>query len=717
MANGVLAQLKVLLGMDISQMKSGLNEAEVRTQQSSKKIEKNFHTLGSSFSRLLGPLSSTGRQVSVAIDAIGASASEAQKSMTAFGTAAAVAGSVATAGFLALAGVTFKLFEQIDQQADLAKGIGLTTSEYVQLTSALKLYGVQQEQVTPGLAQFFKIVSGLMRSKAGAQAIKDLGNGLSLAKLQMMGTHDQLLAIADAFSKFPDGPKKSAIASQLFTATLGAKMIPLLDQGAAGVEKLESKYKSLGDQSEKLAAETKNLSIQFSAAWSALEVGALKASGALGVPTMLLAIAHPLATAKTLILDFGHVFAEVLGGITGGIETFVKATDSAFARFHLPQIPTGELDKARRYFGALSSGFEGEAIKAAGPLFGSGETPSKGGGNLGGNLGGGQTNKAATFLASLKREIAEFGKGDVAKGIDKLKELGATQKQLAEGKGLLGQLDFLKREEDFTKGFEKAQTSFAKAIEKLKVPQATQDGWNRLGDTLNGIVDSLRQAGGEALGLKGNTFAGQLQAQASAAAGIGAGPIGGVVPMFHPGRGRTGDPTGKGQYSPLGSMIVDFDKLNVSARDFGKTLSSSFTRMIETGQGFHQMMGDLLRDMEAFALKQTLFKLIGGLSSKGGFLGVVGNFFGGLSAPGRAAGGQVSAGQLYRVGERGPEYFVPKVSGQIVPHAAGSTKHSTLIYSPNWYINTPNADSFRKSQSQVTGEAYRQMAATHARNG
>ncbi|MBD3734403.1 MAG: tail tape measure protein, partial [Sphingopyxis sp.] len=42
--------------------------------------------------------------------------------------------------------------------------------------------------------------------------------------------------------------------------------------------------------------------------------------------------------------------------------------------------------------------------------------------------------------------------------------------------------------------------------------------------------------------------------------------------------------------------------------------------------------------------------------------GIASSVFG---APGRATGGPVSAGRAYRVGERGPEYFVPTSSGRI----------------------------------------------------
>ena len=38
------------------------------------------------------------------------------------------------------------------------------------------------------------------------------------------------------------------------------------------------------------------------------------------------------------------------------------------------------------------------------------------------------------------------------------------------------------------------------------------------------------------------------------------------------------------------------------------------------------------------------------------------------SPPGRAAGGPVDAGKLYKVGERGEEYFKPNIAGEIVPH-------------------------------------------------
>jgi len=69
--------------------------------------------------------------------------------------------------------------------------------------------------------------------------------------------------------------------------------------------------------------------------------------------------------------------------------------------------------------------------------------------------------------------------------------------------------------------------------------------------------------------------------------------------------------------------------------------------------------------------------LVGGLlgALAGGTMGYFGGSYLGKKAdqaeqqpPGRAVGGPVDAGKLYKVGERGEEYFKPNIAGEIVPH-------------------------------------------------
>jgi len=98
----------------------------------------------------------------------------------------------------------------------------------------------------------------------------------------------------------------------------------------------------------------------------------------------------------------------------------------------------------------------------------------------------------------------------------------------------------------------------------------------------------------------------------------------------------------------------------------------------------------------------------GGGGGIGGIVSGIGSAIGGFFGGGKAVGGEVSAGRPILVGERGPEIFRPQTAGTIIPNGGGK---SVVI---NMHISTPNADSFRKSQSQLIAEA---TAAANAANG
>ncbi len=68
-----------------------------------------------------------------------------------------------------------------------------------------------------------------------------------------------------------------------------------------------------------------------------------------------------------------------------------------------------------------------------------------------------------------------------------------------------------------------------------------------------------------------------------------------------------------------------------------------------------------LADITQQALRLDLSALFGGRGG-GGFGGLIGSLFG---LPGRAAGGPVTGGRAYMVGERGPELFVPTAAGRV----------------------------------------------------
>jgi hypothetical protein len=83
--------------------------------------------------------------------------------------------------------------------------------------------------------------------------------------------------------------------------------------------------------------------------------------------------------------------------------------------------------------------------------------------------------------------------------------------------------------------------------------------------------------------------------------------------------------------------------------------------------------------------------LIGGFRTVINLAGKVGNFFSGLNpfGGGKAAGGPVSMGKTYLVGEKGPELFSPNGSGTIIPNnkLGGSSSGNTINISVSGAID------------------------------
>jgi tape measure domain-containing protein len=122
-----------------------------------------------------------------------------------------------------------------------------------------------------------------------------------------------------------------------------------------------------------------------------------------------------------------------------------------------------------------------------------------------------------------------------------------------------------------------------------------------------------------------------------------------------------------------------------AARDLGFAFSSAFEDAIVRGERLSQILKGLLQDITRIIARRTITEPLGNAVSSGlSGLGVgnwltdIGNALGGLF---RAEGGPVAAGQPYIVGERGPEWFVPRQTGTVLPNgtAPGATTINTSI--------------------------------------
>jgi len=120
------------------------------------------------------------------------------------------------------------------------------------------------------------------------------------------------------------------------------------------------------------------------------------------------------------------------------------------------------------------------------------------------------------------------------------------------------------------------------------------------------------------------------------------------------------------------------------ARDVGSAFESSFEKAIINGEKLSDVLKGLGKDILALTIRNTitgpLAQAIGGAA--GGFdfsklITTVGSWFGGAFA----GGGDPPMGKVSLVGENGPELFVPKTAGTIVPnHAMGRTGGDTNVF-------------------------------------
>ena len=109
----------------------------------------------------------------------------------------------------------------------------------------------------------------------------------------------------------------------------------------------------------------------------------------------------------------------------------------------------------------------------------------------------------------------------------------------------------------------------------------------------------------------------------------------------------------------------------------GEAVASAFERAILEGEELSDVFKGLAQDLAKMIFQKMVFDQIAGAVSGG-----LGSIFSG----GKALGGAVHAGSAYRVGESGPEVFVPRVPGSIVPRSkmggGGVTINSTVNAAP-----------------------------------
>lgn len=160
--------------------------------------------------------------------------------------------------------------------------------------------------------------------------------------------------------------------------------------------------------------------------------------------------------------------------------------------------------------------------------------------------------------------------------------------------------------------------------------------------------------------------------------------------------------------------------------DIGEGAFASFLTDVMSGtksisQAFKDMVRSITSELNKIAAKELASKLFGtggGSSGSGGFASIIGSVIGLFSGGGgsgyaddlptrggRAIGGPVSPFQEVWVGEHGPEKLrMGSQGGTVIPNPVAMGGNSGPVYVT---INTPDANSFRASEAQITSQMSR----------
>ena len=172
-------------------------------------------------------------------------------------------GLMAGAGLLAMGAVTGIVafgveavhhFEESGQAAyEMSEKFGLSKTAASAYLSVGAQLGLSGEQIGKGFQFLSKNVSAMQLtldaggkiSASTGQAYKELGINVLDSGGKVKSADELMMESADAFKKMEDGPVKASLAMKLFGKS-GTDLLPVLNQGSAGIRKLMEDGKASG---------------------------------------------------------------------------------------------------------------------------------------------------------------------------------------------------------------------------------------------------------------------------------------------------------------------------------------------------------------------------------------------------------------------------------------------------------------------------------------
>ncbi len=588
-----------------------------------------------------------------------------------------------------------------DRVGKLSKITGIAVETLSSYELAAKLANVSLDDLATGMS---KLAKNAFEASKGSKAQVDAFAALGISVTDASGklkTIDALLGdVADAFQATNDGTAKTALAQELLGKS-GAALIPLLDDGRAGLKAVRKEAEELGlvfDDKTAKAAEAFNdnlTRLQAAADGFARELGNQLLPQLIEFEKQAIVLAKNgdlKEWAQNAAIGFAR-FAETVYLTIKVLNQFIEAVHTTLLGYKL----LAEFITSGGPLGLAFKSNRDELGKSLDAFLKQAQDYGKG------------WKDVWTYNSTAMSDSIEFSINKARYGAAQLDEALKTavtgipdiptpllkQEPVANAPFLAGKgpekFDIVGKHEetDADRAAAKAAREHADALEKLR---------KEIEET-SGETDKFTEA--QAKAVEQRALANELFAK---------GKISGQEYRdFLEAVSKNLDELGERAAKTADVMSEFWKEAAHNMQDaFANFLFDPFKEGLS---GMLEGFADTLRRMVANAAAADLFKHLLGDSfgkeggSLGGWAGAAKDWFTGLF---KADGGDVFGNQPYIVGERGPELFVPRTAGNIVPnHALGGMRGGGGV---TMNIFTPDANSFRASERQITRSARQRLA-------
>lgn len=544
------------------------------------------------------------------------------------------------------AGIALAVRGQINAMDEMAKAsqrIGVPVEALSQLQHAAELSGVSMSTLQGSLQR----LSRNMVERAADFAA--LGISVRDASGNMRPTVDVLQDVADRLSAMPEGAERTALAMDLM-GRAGAEMIPLLAGGGNAIRDMMAEADRLGltistqtaQAAERFNDNLLRLQRTITGLWRQISAALIPVLE--GITQTLVDLSARFAG----LTEQQQQWAAAIAGITIvagpaliAVGSLIRALTMLRVALALALGPWGILLALATAAGAAFLTFNSEAEPVEGTLEGvavAQDALNVALGTFASTSAPAAGREAYSYARNLERQAAAALQAAEAEFALMQAELARFQNAPIEERGLLGDME----EGAMRRNLADAQGQIQGLRDTLDNARQTMYAISR---EMNAMGESATSA---AYDLEEIVVNADSVTEALAGAGGAARQVADV---------------------DIPDLTVSLEDLASQMKQVESSFESAFVNFVTGTQSAREAIGNLLRDLARLAAQSAFRGLFGGMF--GGGDGLLAGIFGGA----RAMGGPVSAGKAYLVGERGPELFMPKAGGQIVPnHSMGGAQ-------------------------------------------